>query len=163
MKELKEKLVYWKCGGGSLPYKWGYGYWTGPQKDLLCLKPNIKTNKEAELWLVPIQDSKELAKKVFDQLTSLLSQVIKDEGERVEIMTLKDVSRGIKKWAKKAEKYKWLKFATNSKYLDDAWYDWDEVWSSIMSHIGYFKKIFKYKPDDILQSHKENKNVKSKT
>ena len=62
---VKEKLVYWKCVGGSLPYMWGYGYWTGPEKDLLCIKSNIDTNIEAEKYLSPICYTRKQAKKEF--------------------------------------------------------------------------------------------------
>ena len=32
--------------------RWHIGVWTGPQNDLLCLKP-CKTNEECEIWLSP--------------------------------------------------------------------------------------------------------------
>ncbi len=53
------KPVYWECGGGlNVNIKWGYGYWTGPQNDLLCIKPDIDSNEEAEKYLSPICNTK---------------------------------------------------------------------------------------------------------
>jgi len=66
---MLNKPVFWRCGGGSLPYNWGYGYWTGIDKDLLCVKPNIKMHaNEAEEWLSPICSSKKLAKEAFNKV-----------------------------------------------------------------------------------------------
>jgi len=64
-KGLQVKPVFWRCGGGPLPYKWAYGYWTGPGSDLLCIKPDIKIGEEAERHLSPICDTKLEAKKAF--------------------------------------------------------------------------------------------------
>lgn len=61
------KPVYWSCGDHVLGEKYGYGYWTGPQKDLLCVKPDIKTNGEAELHLSPICKTKKEAKRAFEK------------------------------------------------------------------------------------------------
>jgi len=59
------KPEFWRCGGGPLHYKYGFGYWAGEQKDLLCIKPNIKTNKEAEKYLSPICKTKPMAFLMF--------------------------------------------------------------------------------------------------
>lgn len=47
LSKRKIKPKFWRCLGGSLPYKYGFGYWTGEQGDLLCVKPHIRTNEEA--------------------------------------------------------------------------------------------------------------------
>jgi len=38
------------------PDNWAAGVWTGPQDDLLCVKP-CETNEEAERWLSPCANS----------------------------------------------------------------------------------------------------------
>lgn len=48
------KLKMWRAGGGSVGYVYGFGYWTGEQGDLLCVKI-CKTNKEAERNLSPMR------------------------------------------------------------------------------------------------------------
>jgi hypothetical protein len=46
---------WWVCGGGSgVSFKFGYGYWTGPDRDLLCVVPGIRFNNEAEELLSPV-------------------------------------------------------------------------------------------------------------
>jgi hypothetical protein len=46
---------WWICGGGpGVPFKFGYGYWTGPDHDLLCVVPEVRFNNEAERLLSPI-------------------------------------------------------------------------------------------------------------
>ena len=37
---------------GILRNRWHAGFWTGPQKDLICVK-KCETNEEAEEWLSP--------------------------------------------------------------------------------------------------------------
>ncbi len=49
--------VFWRCGGGGLPYEWGFGYWTGPDKDLLCVRETDNARK-AEYLLSPICKTK---------------------------------------------------------------------------------------------------------
>lgn len=51
-------LAMWKAGGDSeggkvVPYVYGFGFWTGEQNDLLCVKC-CKTNEEAEEYLSPL-------------------------------------------------------------------------------------------------------------
>ena len=57
--------TYWECGGPDT-FKYGYGYWTGPQNDLLYIKPGIDSNEEAEKYLSPICNTKKEAKRAFE-------------------------------------------------------------------------------------------------
>lgn len=45
---------FWKSGGGGLPYCWAVGWWAGPDGDLLCIKPDCYTRKQAENSLSPV-------------------------------------------------------------------------------------------------------------
>lgn len=49
--------VFWKVDQGELGIKWGYGYWTGPDSDLLCIQKDCKTNYTASIFLSPICNS----------------------------------------------------------------------------------------------------------
>ena len=52
-------------GGGITPNLWAFGYWTGPEADLICLLPNIETNEECESHLCPCTDTPEEAVRAF--------------------------------------------------------------------------------------------------
>lgn len=70
--EQKTSLVFWKCGGGSLSYKYGFGFWTGKDEDLLCIYPNTKNNKKAEKYLSSI-----CSNKFFAVISFFLKKMIK--------------------------------------------------------------------------------------
>jgi hypothetical protein len=55
-----DRLILITFDGGTLPNKYGYGYITGKEKDLLCVKL-CKTNQDAEVHLSPISASKIMA------------------------------------------------------------------------------------------------------
>jgi len=62
MKCTDHKPVLWIAGGGpGVPTLYGYGYWTGPHDDLLCVLPNIKSRWRAEQLLSPFSRIKWLA------------------------------------------------------------------------------------------------------
>lgn len=44
----------WVCGGGPCSTKYAYGYWTGPDNDLLCVLDSITEPKFAEVALSPV-------------------------------------------------------------------------------------------------------------
>ncbi len=51
-------ITIWKaggdwCGGRIVPYVYGFGFWSGEQQDLLCVK-KCNSNKEAEKLLSPL-------------------------------------------------------------------------------------------------------------
>jgi len=52
----------WVCGGGpGVPVKYGYGYWAGPDGDLLCVIESANDVTNAERALSPISRFKQLA------------------------------------------------------------------------------------------------------
>jgi len=52
-------------GGGCLPDVWAFGYWTGPDGDLLCVKPGIEEALWAEYCLSPVAANRILAVLAF--------------------------------------------------------------------------------------------------
>lgn len=46
----------WVAGGGSLSYVFAVGLWTGPNKDLICVRP-ARSRVEAEYYLSPMSRS----------------------------------------------------------------------------------------------------------
>lgn len=40
-------------GGGIVKDSWALGWWTGPDEDLLCVRPNISSPVLAEITLSP--------------------------------------------------------------------------------------------------------------
>lgn len=44
---------------------WAYGYWGGNNYDKFCIKPRIKTDKEAKKFLSPVRKTKAKAKAAF--------------------------------------------------------------------------------------------------
>lgn len=62
MGTRRKQPCLWTCGGGfGVPVQYGYGYWTGPDRDLLCVIDNVTTASIAEVVLSPISRSKLLA------------------------------------------------------------------------------------------------------
>ena len=58
--------VFWKAGGGpGTPVVYGYGYWTGPDGDLLCLADNLDSAWQASALLSPMVRWKWLAYLLF--------------------------------------------------------------------------------------------------
>jgi len=49
-------ISVWRAGGGPSPYVYAFGYWTGEEKDLICLK-KCKTNEESEKYLSPLDEN----------------------------------------------------------------------------------------------------------
>ncbi len=54
---------FWRCGGGPPSYRhdWAFGWWTGPEGDLLCVVPEVVTNQEADLMLSPVCSNRVLS------------------------------------------------------------------------------------------------------
>lgn len=51
-----------KVGGGpGVPMRYGYGYWSGPERDLLCVWDNVRTNEKAEGCISPLSRFRWLA------------------------------------------------------------------------------------------------------
>lgn len=51
-------LELWICGGGPCPTKYAYGYWTGPDNDLLCVLDKIEDSDFVEIALSPVSQSR---------------------------------------------------------------------------------------------------------
>lgn len=56
-----EKPDLWIAGGGPIPTMYGYGYWTGPDDDLLCVVPSVQIKSEAERLLSSLSRYKSFA------------------------------------------------------------------------------------------------------
>lgn len=52
---------FMRWGGGDLPWKWSFGWWTGPDGDLLCVISGAKTSSQAEIALSPVCSNRFLA------------------------------------------------------------------------------------------------------
>lgn len=47
--------------GGPGTWKWSFGWWTGPDKDLICIIPKAETSVWAEIALSPVCSNRVLA------------------------------------------------------------------------------------------------------
>ena len=65
------KLFRWNSGG-ILGDKWSFGYLTGSDHDLICIKPNIGDKMEAEIALSPVCTTRLLAISAFASKRILL-------------------------------------------------------------------------------------------
>lgn len=61
----RKKPAFYKWSGGSLRNKWSFGYLTGSDHDLICIKPNIGDKMEAEVALSPVCTTRLLAISAF--------------------------------------------------------------------------------------------------
>lgn len=52
---------FMRWGGGEMAWKWSYGWWTGPDGDLLCAVSEAKTSIRAEIALSPVCSNRFLA------------------------------------------------------------------------------------------------------
>jgi len=62
---VKGPFTVWKAGGGGVPTVYGFGWWTGPDQDLLCVRNEIFQADEAERLLSPMRESILLALLAF--------------------------------------------------------------------------------------------------
>jgi len=53
------KFYRWR--GGSLPFCWSFGWETGKDNDLVCIKPHVRTGIEGKIALSPVCSSRFLA------------------------------------------------------------------------------------------------------
>ena len=54
-----------KWGGGPCPYSYSFGWLTGRDNDLVCVKANLRTPLEGEAYLSPVCSIKLLALLAF--------------------------------------------------------------------------------------------------
>ena len=52
---------FYRWGGGGVEYTWSFGWLTGKDSDLVCIKEDVQTEQEAELVLSPVCTSRLLA------------------------------------------------------------------------------------------------------
>lgn len=58
---MKFPKLYKFDGGVGIPDAWVFGWLTGKDNDLVCIKPNLKNSIAAEIALSPVCSSKLLA------------------------------------------------------------------------------------------------------
>ena len=56
---------FYRWGGGGVLYTWSFGWWTGKDDDLLCVKSKISSDAEAEIALSPVCSNRVLALLAF--------------------------------------------------------------------------------------------------
>jgi len=52
---------FYRWGGGGIPFKWSFGWLTGRDNDLVCVKPRIYTPVAGEIALSPVCSNRVLA------------------------------------------------------------------------------------------------------
>lgn len=52
---------FYRWGGGILPHTWSFGWVTGKDDDLVCVKPSVEIEPEDELFLSPVCSNRFLA------------------------------------------------------------------------------------------------------
>lgn len=62
---MKFPRFYKWSGGHRIPDAWSFGFITGKDHDLICIKPNPSDKIEAEIALSPVCSSKLLAISAF--------------------------------------------------------------------------------------------------
>lgn len=60
---MKAKLPVFMCWDAPDPKnnKWSFGHWTGPDDDLICIKPHINKLFQSEILLSPVCRSRTTA------------------------------------------------------------------------------------------------------
>lgn len=56
---------FYSWGGGGVPTTWSFGWWTGKDDDLMCVKSKTSTDTDAEIALSPICSNRPLALVAF--------------------------------------------------------------------------------------------------
>lgn len=72
---------FYKWEGNSIPDSWSFGYLTGKDHDLICIRPNIRDKMEAEMALSPVSANRLLAISAF-MLKRLLLRLDENMGVR---------------------------------------------------------------------------------
>jgi len=52
---------FYSWGGGCIPYTWSFGWKTGKDNDLICVRQNILTKTGSEITLSPVCKNRALA------------------------------------------------------------------------------------------------------
>lgn len=68
----KEMPRFFKWRGGSISDSWSFGYLTGKDQDLICIKSDTRDEVEAEILLSPVCSNRPLAILAFVLKRNLL-------------------------------------------------------------------------------------------
>lgn len=52
---------FFRWGGGGVPFSWSFGWLTGKDKDLVCVRPSLHTPTAGEINLSPVCSNRLLA------------------------------------------------------------------------------------------------------
>lgn len=76
LKEIVMLIMpkFYKWDGGPLPSRWSFGWRTGKDNDLACIRRRVETKNEGDLFLSPVCDNRFLALYAF-VIKYLLSRV----------------------------------------------------------------------------------------
>ena len=59
---MKMKMPrFYRWGGGGVKYSWSFGWLTGQDDDLICVRPSIEDRIEAKMALSPVCTTRILA------------------------------------------------------------------------------------------------------
>lgn len=65
MKQRSQERICWpefmRWGGGGVSWKWSFGWWTGPDGDLLCVLPDLRDSLQSELALSSVCTNRAVA------------------------------------------------------------------------------------------------------
>ena len=75
---------FYRWGGGGVPYTWSFGWWTGKDDDLLCVKSRTSNDTEAEIALSPVCSNRLLALLAFG-LKAILIKIDGNITDRIDI------------------------------------------------------------------------------
>ncbi|MFC1984993.1 CoA transferase [Chloroflexota bacterium] len=56
---------FYRWGGGGVPYRWSFGWLTGKDNDLICVKPGINSRMLEQVSLSPVCRTRLLAFSAF--------------------------------------------------------------------------------------------------
>ena len=63
LRNSRPKFYRW--GGGGVPFSWSFGWETGVDDDLVCVKPNVQTKIQERVALSPVCSTRLLALLAF--------------------------------------------------------------------------------------------------
>lgn len=52
---------FYRWGGGGVPFRWSFGWFTGVDNDLVCVSPTVKTRSKENHLLSPVYPNRFLA------------------------------------------------------------------------------------------------------
>jgi len=76
---------FYRWGGGGVLTTWSFGWWTGKDGDLLCVKSRASSNIEAEIALSPVCSNRVLALLAF-LLKAILIRIDGNLTDRINVL-----------------------------------------------------------------------------